>query len=125
MKQFIQKKFLPPKFNFAFSTLQTVTYQRSKKKCNYCYKKKPEKSFDKFTTNDKMIQIAFSMYPGKIFSHTNCIKTTIKTPKTMGWQWSVKETGGVKVSCSDKILTQIKYNKIGMKVFALTVINNV
>ncbi|XP_026821425.1 uncharacterized protein LOC113559849 [Rhopalosiphum maidis] len=92
------KKIPTPKFNFAFSTLQTVMYQRSKKKCNYCYKKKPEKSFDKFTTNDKMIQIAFSMYPSKIFSHKNCIKSTIKTPKSMGWQWSVKETGGVKIN---------------------------
>ncbi|KAL4101309.1 hypothetical protein QTP88_021329 [Uroleucon formosanum] len=69
----------------------------TKKKCDNCFRLlPPEKSVDKFMTNKKMIEIAMSMYPGKTFGHIDCIIEPIKTPKTMGWQWSVKETGGVK-----------------------------
>jgi len=87
-----------------FGPVQPVPPQRpknrgTKKKCDYCSRILPlDESFDKFITNDKIIQIAMTMYPGKLFGHIDCITEPIKTPKTMGWLWSVKETGGVKVS---------------------------
>lgn len=95
----------PPVFSSVnTTTVQSVTPRRpkkrgTKKKCDYCSRIfLPEKSFDKFMTNDKIIQIARTMYPGKTFGHIDCIIEPIKTPKTMGWQWSVEETSGVKVS---------------------------
>lgn len=93
-----------PKFgNAATTAMHSATPQRpkkidKKKKFFSCSRiSRPEKSIDKFMTNEKMMQIAISMYPSKTFGHIDCIIEPIKTPKTMGWLWSVEETGGVKV----------------------------
>ncbi|XP_003247758.1 uncharacterized protein LOC100571943 [Acyrthosiphon pisum] len=87
------------------TTVQLATPRRPKKRCNTkkkfdnCSRILPsEKSFDKFMTNEKIMEIALSMYPGNAFGHIDCIIQPIKTPKTMGWQWSVKETGGVNIN---------------------------
>ncbi|KAL5237494.1 hypothetical protein ACI65C_004904 [Semiaphis heraclei] len=94
-----------PKFgNAATTAMHSATPQRpkkidKKKKFFSCSRiSRPEKSIDKFMTNEKMMQIAISMYPSKTFGHIDCIIEPIKTPKTMGWLWSVEETGGVKIN---------------------------
>jgi len=96
----------PPKFGNASTTsVQLATPQHPKKRdkkkkfysCSCSRILGPEKSFGKHMTNEKIMQIAISMYPSKTFGHIDCIIEPIKTPKTMGWLWSVEETGGVKV----------------------------
>lgn len=40
------------------------------------------------------------IYPGVCCGHHHCIQYPVTTPKTMGWLWSLRETGGVKVKVS-------------------------
>lgn len=55
-------------------------------------------SDDHIATLSKDIkQFTRSLYPGVNCGHKNCISPPIITPKNLGWLWSLKETGGVKV----------------------------
>lgn len=42
--------------------------------------------------------ITQAIYPGVNCGHKNCLQYPITTPRNMGWLWSLRETGGVKVS---------------------------
>lgn len=48
-------------------------------------------------TTEKAIEIAQAIYPGVNCGHKECIREPVVTPKNMGWLWSLRETGGVKV----------------------------
>lgn len=49
-------------------------------------------------------------YPGVCCGHHDCIQYPVTTPKTMGWLWSLSETGGVKVKI-DIIVVYVQLNR--------------
>lgn len=57
-----------------------------------------EESLSDALTIERGAQITQTIYPGVNCGHKNCLQYPIMTPKNMGWLWSLRETGGVKVS---------------------------
>lgn len=50
--------------------------------------------------NAKIKKLSQAVYPGVNCGHKNCIPKPVVTPRNIGWLWSLKETGGVKVTPS-------------------------
>ncbi|VVC26470.1 Domain of unknown function DUF4776 [Cinara cedri] len=46
----------------------------------------------------KINNVAGSVYPGVNCGHKNCISQPVVTPGNMGWLWSLKDAGGVKIN---------------------------
>jgi len=57
-----------------------------------------DESLSDALTIERAAQITQAIYPGVNCGHKNCLQYPIMTPKNMGWLWSLRETGGVKVS---------------------------
>lgn len=69
--------------------------KRTKNKCTQVVQ--AEESITDISISKKAMLISQAIYPGVNCGHKNCASTPIITPKTMGWLWSLRETGGVKV----------------------------
>lgn len=71
--------------------------KRQKKKCHCDRIRRPVESNTDVLIQNKAFELGQALYPGVNCGHKNCIPEHVVTPKTMGWLWSLKETGGVKV----------------------------
>lgn len=76
--------------------------KRSKKKCRCDRVRRSVNSNSNVLTTNKAFELGQALYPGVNCGHKYCIPEPIVTPKTMGWLWSVKETGGVKVKINHR-----------------------
>lgn len=72
--------------------------KRTKKKCMCTRIARAEDSFIDDVKAEKPMKTTHVVYPGVCCGHKNCQSHPIVTPKTMGWLWSLRETGGVKVN---------------------------
>lgn len=72
-------------------------------------------NIDEVALSKKIKKLTQTIYPGVNCGHQNCIPQPIMTPKNIGWLWSLKETGGVKVKHSHIINKQ--QLKIPLKIF--------
>lgn len=79
--------------------------KKKKKKCP-CERVVDSNEFLSFNviTTEKAIEIAQAIYPGVNCGHKECIREPVVTPKNMGWLWSLRETGGVKVNIIPSLL---------------------
>lgn len=78
------------------NTIKPFVAKKKRKKNNHVTQR-VKQSFDKVVNDKKPTKIFQAVYPGVHCGHKNCIHYPVVTPKTMGWLWSLSETGGVKV----------------------------
>lgn len=72
--------------------------RRTKRKCMCSQIARTEESFIGDVTAEQPMKTIHVIYPGVCCGHKNCQSEPVVTPKTMGWLWSVRETGGVRVN---------------------------
>lgn len=90
-----------------------VEKKRPKKNCRCQTVARPHESCHDVFSSERANEIAQAVYPGVNCGHRDCIRYPVVTPKTMGWLWSLKETGGVKVKLFDKSTRVIKQKRYG------------